>query len=71
MIKLISKLNKNLEITEGNLNLEDYNNRIKFQWKLLSKIFDRILLVTFSIITFFVLGSILIQAPNFKTMFIK
>jgi hypothetical protein len=71
LIKLISKLNKNLETTEDNINLEEYNNIIKAQWKLLSKIFDRMLLITFSIITFFVLGSILIQAPNFMAMFLN
>ena len=66
MFELISKLNKSLEKTEINYLQHEYQEKIKKQWMLLSKIIDRIFLTVFSLITLFTLSSILLQAPNLK-----
>jgi hypothetical protein len=60
LIDLVSKLNKNLEkIQKSNFD-QEFSEKIKNQWALLSKIIDRLLLYGFLLITTFILGNIYI-----------
>ena len=64
LINLISILKRNLENAEIKLNEQEYKENIKKQWRLLSKIVDRLLLYIFVIFSFLLLGGIVYQAPN-------
>jgi hypothetical protein len=60
LIDLVSKLNKNLEKIQRSNFDQEFSEKIKNQWALLSKIIDRLLLYGFLLITTFILGNIYI-----------
>ena len=66
LMRLISKLNKNLEKAEITFYKQEMNEKIKKQWTLLSKVADRLLLYIFIFLNIFILGSIINEAPNAK-----